>query len=431
MAIPDSLSLTSSAEPTGEAGASDAVEGTLIATESESSAAPDAEPEDTWQPHPEPARLTKAIRTMRWLPALAWQRSTRSTRATTTSHLVLAVADHFEPAFSPLAHGKPTSEAEQEARVERWCSRYRKAVDGWRDGAGHPLVHTYFTPAEHFYPAVIERLADFARQGYGEIEIHLHHGVRAPDTAENTRRTLELFRDELVRHGCLSQWEGRGPVRYAFVHGNWALANSAGGRFCGVDNEMAILADTGCYADFTLPSAPASGQVSKINSMYECELPLDQPAPHRRGRDLRVGSPPTSWPLIVQGPLGVYFRGQRGLGALLPRVENGEITAMHRPTRERIRRWHTLSPRVEGRPDWRFIKLHCHGLDPRDADWMVGAARTGFVRELAEYAAAAGAAIHYVTAREMVNIALAACDGREGDPDAYRDYRLRRIGPTA
>ena len=43
------------------------------------------------------------------------------------------------------------------------------------------------------------------------------------------------------RHGCLSRWDGKGEPRYAFVHGNWALANSAGGRFCGVDSEMQIL----------------------------------------------------------------------------------------------------------------------------------------------------------------------------------------------
>ncbi len=35
--------------------------------------------------------------------------------------------------------------------------------------------------------------------------------------------------------------------------------------------------------------------------------------------------------------------------------------------------------------------------------------------------------VHFVTAREMVNIALAACDGREGNPGEYRDYRLRRM----
>ena len=36
--------------------------------------------------------------------------------------------------------------------------------------------------------------------------------------------------------------------------------------------------------------------------------------------------------------------------------------------------------------------------------------------------------VHFVTAREMVNIILAACDGLGGNPGEYRDYRLRAIG---
>ena len=35
--------------------------------------------------------------------------------------------------------------------------------------------------------------------------------------------------------------------------------------------------------------------------------------------------------------------------------------------------------------------------------------------------------VHYVTAREMTNIVLAACEGRDGNPADYRDYRLALI----
>jgi hypothetical protein len=96
----------------------------------------------------------------------------------------------------------------------------------------------------------------------------------------------------LEKEGCLSRCNGQDPVRYAFVHGDWALANSARGRYCGVDEEMEILARTGCYADLTLPSAPSPAQVAKINALYECSLPLSRRAPHRSGPDLRVGTPP-------------------------------------------------------------------------------------------------------------------------------------------
>ena len=49
------------------------------------------------------------------------------------------------------------------------------------------------------------------------------------------------------------------------------------------------ISETGCYMDCTLPSAPDISQVSKINSIYECGLPLEHKIPHRKGKDLEVG----------------------------------------------------------------------------------------------------------------------------------------------
>jgi hypothetical protein len=60
---------------------------------------------------------------------------------------------------------------------------------------------------------------------------------------------------------------------------------------------------------------------------------------------------------------------------------------------------------------------------------MLGGQASAFVRELSEAASSGAFGLSFVTAREMVNIILAACDGREGTPEAYRDYRLR-MNPT-
>ena len=287
--------------------------------------------------------------------------------------------------------------------------------------------HTYFFPTEQYDRTLIERLAEHCRSGWGEIEVHLHHGVEKPDNADNTRRRLEEFRDALVKHKCLSQWNGTGSARYAFVHGNFALANSAKGRSCGVDDEMRILAETGCYADLTLPSAPNVAQISKINALYECALPLDGRAPHRRGLDLTSGRPPQVLPLIIQGPLMLDI-GRRIRGWPVPRTENSAITSAHPPTSQRLRLWRQARIVVRGRPNWLFIKLHCHGMDPRDEEAMLGAPMSNFLRDVVE-GAKDGRQYkpHFVTAREMVNIALAACDGRDGNPGDYRDYRLRLI----
>ena len=229
-------------------------------------------------------RLAQKLAYFGWFPAYLKQRLTRrSPRG--PIHVIFAIADHFEPAIVPGDGSAHASYNEQERKLECWCRDYPRAVAHWRDAEGFPLRHTYFYPAEQYDRDLVSRLAEHCSSGWGEIEIHLHHGMGRPDTAENTRRQLVHFRDTLAfKHGCLA-YEGESETpRYAFVHGNFALANSAGGYGCGVDCETQILAETRCYADLTMPaSAFHPAQITKINSLYECGLPLRQRAPHRRG----------------------------------------------------------------------------------------------------------------------------------------------------
>jgi hypothetical protein len=365
-----------------------------------------------------------------WVPAYFWQRLVHTSAPERPAHLIIALADHFEPSFVPNApKGTLAPAAEQERRLERWCREYPKLVDPWRDHDGRPFRHTYFFPAEQCQEPVIKRLAEHCREGWGEIEIHLHHGVDQPDTAENTRRILQDFRDVLEHHGCLSRLDSAGSARYAFAHGNWALANSGNGRNCGVDSEIQILAETGCYADFTLPSAPDPAQTRKINALYECGRPLNKRAPHRRGHDLTIGRRPAVFPLIIQGPLLLTFGKEKGHW-LRPRIENSGLLDGCSPTMERLRLWRKACVTVRGRPDWLFIKLHCHGMDARDERVMLGEPMQKFLRDLIEGSDEGKQYhVHFVTAREMVNIALAACDGHEGNPGDYRDYRLKLSSP--
>ena len=276
-------------------------------------------------PLPDISRAEKALNSLRWLPAYGWQRVTRTLSRVGQRHLIFAMADHFEPAILPENSGMGASLELQQQRLDKWCRVYPKAFHAWRDSAGFPFVHTYFYPAEQFDRTLLECLAAHCHAGWGEIEIQLHHGVGVPDTAENTRAQLVKFRDSLASLGCLSLAPGDQLPRYGFVHGNWALANSAGGRCCGVDEEMQILADTGCFADFTLPSAPNAAQVAKVNLLYECGLPLTSRAPHRRAKPLRSGFPPTIFPLIIEGPLLMDF-GKREKGRLPVKIENSAVT---------------------------------------------------------------------------------------------------------
>lgn len=366
---------------------------------------------------------------MRWLPAYLWQRLTRSRPPIGRRHLLFALVDHFEPAILPETPGTWASRDVQRQRLEKWCHDYPIVFDAWRDSNGFPFVHTYFYPAEQYDSALVEQLAEHCHAGWGEIEIQLHHGVDVPDTAENTRRLLVEFRNSLASLGCLSRFPGDRDLRYGFVHGNWALANSCRGRYCGVNEEMQILAETGCFADFTLPSAPSPAQIGKINLLYECGLPLSSRAPHRRAKPLRSGFPPVTFPLIIEGPLMVDF-GKRGKGSLPVKIENAAVTDANPASLHRLRLWMQAAIAVGGRPDWLFIKLHCHGMDPRDQSSMVGEAAKSFMRDLRGWRREHPENhVHFVTGREMVNIALAAADGHDGNPSDYRDYLLRPERP--
>ena len=359
------------------------------------------------------------------LPGATWRRL--GTAPSGPVHLILALADHFEPAIDITDGQKRVPRPEQERRVECWCREYPKIAQRWLDQEGRPFVHTYFYPAEQYDSGLLEALADHCHEGWGEIEVHLHHGIPEADTEENTRRQLIEFRDRMAfRHGCLAVKEGSTEPQYAFVHGNWALANSAGGLFCGVDSEMQILAETGCYADLTLPTSilhPA--QIAKMNSLYECALPLDQAAPQRKGRDLAVGRAPKIFPLMIQGPLlldlGSTLRSAR------PMLENGGITGRAPLSLKRLALWRKAHIHVAGRPDWLFIKLFCHSMEPRQREAVMGDLFVEFLEELVGGARERKETLHFVTAREMTNILLAACDGREGNPGDYRDYRWKRF----
>jgi hypothetical protein len=221
---------------------------------------------------------------------------------------------------------------------------------------------------------------------------------------------------------------------YAFVHGNLALANSDGGRYCGVDSEMQILADTGCYADFTLPAAPYRPQVPRINALYQCGRPLHQRVPHRSGPNLRVGVPAVL-PIIFTGPLVFNWR-RRLWGLPVPRLDDGTLAKNYPLDGARLYRWCSAHIGVRGRPEWVFIKLYCHGFFPQDQAMAIGEPIQRSLEKVLDYGDRSGEfKLHFATAREAFNIAMAAVDGHGGDPGLYRDYLLRpvrepRLTPT-
>lgn len=354
----------------------------------------------------------------RWLPAyLARDRRGRRGGLSAPVDVFIAVCDHFEPFHDTDRAGALRAMAD-------WESLWPAIVRGFKDSSGRGPRHTFFFPVEQYDEEIIARLAGLCQKTGSEIEVHLHH---EGDTAHTLEAKLRDGIARLAAHGALSR-SADGAPRYGFIHGNWALDHShPQGRHCGVPDELAVLRRTGCYADFTLPSAPDPSQTRTINSIYYARED-GKPRSHDSGTLVAAGATAAladspDHLLIVQGPLGLNW--QRRKWGLLPRIENADLTGANPPTIERFRLWTQLCPRVKDGPDWIFVKLHTHGGIPRNYHTLLGEARHRFHRDLTALASAdPGLRFHHVTAREMVNLIRAAELGRAAPPLELLDQVL-------
>ena len=351
-----------------------------------------------------------------WLGSYLTRR--RPDAGTGVVHVMFSFVDHFEPQW-----GRPSYEVEV-SRVARWREGYKALASRHRDADGVHPQHTFFYPEEEYRAEHLDQIAALCREGFGEIEVHLHHDR---DTEAGLREKINRFVKVLhERHGALPIDPATQRPAFGFIHGNWSLDNSrSDGRWCGVNNELRVLGDLGCYADFTLPSAPSDTQTRKINSIYYATDDCDSPKSHDDGIDVRAGVRGSGDLLIVQGPLAMNWRSRRW--GLVPRIENADVRSAFPPTNERVDLWVKQHIHVKGRPDWIFIKVHTHGTQERDMDALLGRPVDEMFDYLeSKYNDGKIFALHYVNSREMFNIIKAAEDGRSGNPNSYRNFHLPR-----
>lgn len=341
-------------------------------------------------------------------------------------HIVFTIANHFEPSWMDEGGHRPAKEQLQ--RLKDYYKIAKATGETLSDSIGTKFSHTNFFPIEQYDENLLDILSQMQSEGLGETEIHLHHGVEKPDTSENLRTTLVKYRDIFAeKHKLLSRLDGKGIPRYAFVHGNLALANSCGGKYCGVDDEMQILQETGCYVDMTLPSAPDESQVPIINQIYECDLPLNQPVPHRKGKNVKVRGNLPQLPLIFTGPL--IFNWTRLINGIpFPRIDDGCLSSQQTLDLARFKRWVSANVTVEGKSDWVFVKLYCHGFFDKDQSTCIGERAKRFFSEIIEEGEkTSNYKVYFATAREAFNMVSAAIDGKSGSPGEYRNYRMKTI----
>jgi hypothetical protein len=328
-----------------------------------------------------------------------------------TRHLLFAVCDHYEP-----LHGNADF-ARGLARVEAWRTRYPALARAFRDADGRPPRHSYFFPGEQYDPRFLEPLAEMCALGLGEVEVHLHHDG---DTRATLRASLEKALVDLDRHGVVPKKDGKHA--WAFIHGNWCLANARrDGRWCGVDDEMELLWELGCYSDLTFPSAPDQCQPGIVNRIYYPRGDVRRRRAYEDGESVRVGTARQDRLLLIEGPLALALRPD----GRAVRIESGTLDHSDPPTAARLTTWVEQEVTVGGQPDWVFVKVHTHGAPEKNAEVMLGDENMRFHDALGRtYNDGERWKLHYVTAREMFNLARAAMDGKSGEPSAWLDYEI-------
>jgi hypothetical protein len=346
-----------------------------------------------------------------WLPGYFSWLTHQEHPASGPTHVFFFFTDHFEP-------------GPNYAIVQQWLLEYPKIADRHRDSSGRPWQHTWFYPAEQTIDRNLTALQQLVRAGYGEVELHLHHGN---DNNETGRVRLQQSVAYLQKFDFLKTTDGQ--THFAFIHGNWSLDNSLGPAMCGVNRELAILRDLGCFADYTFSSIWWNSQPPSVNNIYMA-TDDDGPKSYARGTPLQAGRMPAGDLMIFQGPLLFLrdFNPSRLYRSLGVDVENAEIHAVVPVTPARIDAWIRANVHVEGRPEWLFIKVHAHGgTEQRDADEILGPELDRGLQYLEKtYNDGVHYVLHYINAREAYNLARAAADHKTGDPVQYYDYVVPR-----
>ncbi|GAB4167786.1 MAG: hypothetical protein Kow00108_00420 [Calditrichia bacterium] len=273
----------------------------------------------------------------------------------TVYNIYFAITDHFEP-----FQGQSDKESALR-RVKKWVDLYPEIAQQFKDSAGRSPVHTMFYPIEEYDEHVMDIVSQLKKEQYADVEIHLHHDN---DNSENLKHEINNFKETLYNKHNLLRKEN-GVIKYGFIHGNWALNNCRpDGKWCGVDDEIQILRETGCYADFTMPSAPDVTQTEYINGIYLLDNNLSDVTLINETTEIQDKL------VMVQGPLALNWKYRKS--GLVPKIENGEISHdnIWHPSRGKL--WLKYSPCIQNNGGKNiFIKLYTHGAQDENIDCLL------------------------------------------------------------
>jgi hypothetical protein len=320
------------------------------------------------------------------------------------THVFFMYVDHFEP-------GKDI------ARTERFAARYEALARRHKDGDGRIPQRTWFYPAEQPIDANMLRLQKLVRDGYGEVELHLHHDNDTPASLEKELTDGIAY---FQRFGFLKTVDGQ--TRFAFVHGNYGLDNGNGAAFCGVNTELRMLKKLGCYVDHTFPALWREAQPPFVNAIYET---VDDDGPRSYKRRLPPDALGTGDMTMFLAPLVLVpsWNPRR----LFLEVEDANIHSTVPLTTARADQWIKANIHVPQKPEWVFVRAYGHGaMSDADEEETLGPRFDAVLTHLeSRYNDGTRYKLHYVTVREAYNLARAAAAGQQGQPAEYYDWVVK------
>ena len=147
---------------------------------------------------------------------------------------------------------------------------------------------------------MVTHLERSAGWGLGEIEVHLHH---SRETAEKMQQETGAAQGSACALRRTASPPAKAPMStFGFVHGKWSLDNSRGERALRrVNNELAVLRQAKCCADFTFPAWGSQPRANTTASLRNGQSGQAEVAT-TPAKDVHLGGRPSGDLMIFQGP---------------------------------------------------------------------------------------------------------------------------------
>ena len=255
------------------------------------------------------------------------------------------------------------------ARAARASTPGASAIRRWRATSATPTAARRATasssPASSIAPHFLDALAELARGGFGEVEVHLHHDG---DTATTLRADIA---DYLGKYAAARPPVARRRRAAALrVHPRQLVPRQRAPRRPLVRRrrrDPAALSTPAATPTSRSRRRPTSA--SRTSSTRSTGRPATWRArrAYEAGERARVGDAHARSP-----PHDRRAARARAAPALGVRIENGALTAAIRRRPRACATGSTQGIHVDGRPEWVFVKVHTHGAPEKNAASLLG-----------------------------------------------------------